>query len=398
MPAFGDPEFYQSENSESCDREEFAKRQQQRKGHETGKRDEDDKAKDDNGKSAHKFTLTRFRDITLGTEPAYLVRGLIPREGLVVIWGPPKCGKTFWAYDLLMHVALDWTYRDRRVESGTVVYVACEGERGLAARSEAFRQTKLSDEDPPFYLLTTRLDLAAQVDQLMFDIAAQIPAKSCAAIVIDTLNRSIRGSESKDEDMSGYIAAADALRERFKCAVVIIHHCGVNDTRPRGHTSLTGAVDTQIAVKRDNTGQIIATLEWMKDGPEGDAIVSRLKVVEIGANDAGEIITSCIIEPSDTKPAAEKTSISFAQKRALSLLTEAINTAGTVPPACDHIPPRTPCVSVELWRNYCYAGAISNSEEPDAKRKAFKRASEGLLGSGVIGVWNDQVWINPSRN
>ena len=38
---------------------------------------------DGNGKSTHKFTLTRFRDIKLGTEPAYLVQGLIPREGLM---------------------------------------------------------------------------------------------------------------------------------------------------------------------------------------------------------------------------------------------------------------------------------------------------------------------------
>jgi hypothetical protein len=359
-------------------------------------RDEDDKVTDGNGKSSHKFTLIRFRDIKLGTDPAYLVQGLIPREGLVVIWGSPKCGKTFWAYDLLMHVALNWTYRDRRVEAGTVIYVACEGERGLAARSEAFRRAKLNDEaDPPFYLLTTRLDLAAEVDQLAFDIAAQIPPEPCAAIVIDTLNRSIRGSESKDEDMSAYIAAADAMRERFKCAVIIIHHCGVNDSRPRGHTSLTGAVDTQIAVKRDTAGQIIATLEWMKDGPEGDAIVSRLRVIELGENDTGETISSCIIEPSDTEPSAAKTTLSPAQKQALDLLTEAINKAGEPPPTSDHIPRAVRCVNIALWREYCDRGSIANSDKPDSKLKAFKRSADGLMAARKVGKWGDQVWVVP---
>ena len=41
----------------------------------------------------------------------------------------------------------------------------------------------------------------------------------CAAIVLDTLNRSLGGSESDDRDMSAYVAAADVLRDKFKCAV-----------------------------------------------------------------------------------------------------------------------------------------------------------------------------------
>ena len=32
-----------------------------------------------------------FKDILLGTSAVYLVKDLIPREGLVVVWGPPKC-------------------------------------------------------------------------------------------------------------------------------------------------------------------------------------------------------------------------------------------------------------------------------------------------------------------
>jgi len=96
------------------------------------------------------------------------------------------------------------------------------------------------------------------------------------AVVLDTLNRSLRGSESSDEDMSAYVNAADALREAFQCAVVIVHHCGIDGTRPRGHTSLTGAVEAQLAVKRDTANQVIVSVEHMKDGPEGDVIAFRL--------------------------------------------------------------------------------------------------------------------------
>jgi len=209
----------------------------------------------DDGSDNPNFKLVRFRKIKLDRHPPYLVRGLIPRKGLIVVYGPPKCGKTFIVFDLCMHIALGWEYRDRCTQPGNVVYIACEGERGLAARKEAFQQQKLGEEaDPPFYLITSKLNLPVQHAELILDISGQLPpGESCVAIVLDTLNRSIGGSENKDEDMTAYITAADALRERFRCAVIIIHHTGINQTRPRGHTSLTGAADAQIAVRREDS-------------------------------------------------------------------------------------------------------------------------------------------------
>jgi hypothetical protein len=74
-------------------------------------------------------------------------------------------------------------------------------------------------------------------------------------------------SAISDSIMAAYIKAADAIREAFDCALVIIHHCGVDGTRPRGHTSLTGAADAQIAVSRDEaTDHVVSKVDWMKDG------------------------------------------------------------------------------------------------------------------------------------
>ena len=58
-----------------------------------------------------RLALVPFDQIRLDTAPAYLVKGLVPREGLTVVWGPPKCGKSFWTFDLTMHVALGRPYR-----------------------------------------------------------------------------------------------------------------------------------------------------------------------------------------------------------------------------------------------------------------------------------------------
>jgi hypothetical protein len=256
--------------------------------------------------SGPRFQLRRFDDLKIGTEPNYLVKGIIPRRGIAVVWGPPKCGKSFWTFDLVMHVALDWPYRERRVQQGPVVYCAFEGASGYSARAEAFRQRHLAQDHQPIelYLLTEQIDLAADHRLIIAAIQGQIAeGRKPACVVLDTLNRSLAGSESSDKDMPLYLRAADAICEAFDCVVIIVHHCGIDGTRPRGHTSLTGAADAQLAVKRDAANNIIVTVEWMKDGPEGETIASRLEAVEIGTDIDGDPITSCVIVPTEATAA-----------------------------------------------------------------------------------------------
>jgi len=243
--------------------------------------------------------LVPFAEIKLGTQRRYLVAGLIPRVGITVVWGPPKCGKSFWSFDLAMHVTLGWPYRDRRVHQGPVVYCCFEGQTGMQARVEAYRQRFLAEEPDTikFYLEPVTLDLVRDHQALIAAIKATLGNTKPVMVVLDTLNRSLRGSESSDEDMSAYIKAADAIREAFECAVVIVHHCGINGTRPRGHTSLTGACDAQLSVARDAADNVIVTVEEMKDGPNGDVIASRLEQAQVGADEDGEIITSCVVMP-----------------------------------------------------------------------------------------------------
>ena len=247
--------------------------------------------------SKARFHLTRFRDITITEGVAYLVKDLLPTLGLVVVWGPPKCGKSFWMFDLSMHIALGREYRGRRVQQGPVVYLALEGGKGFTHRVEAFRR-RHSVTDAPFYLITDRTDLVNDHKQLIDEIKGQSSERP-ALVVIDTLNRSLAGSENSDKDMAAYIRAADAIREAFECTVAIIHHCGVAGDRPRGHTSLTGAADAQLAVKRDDEGVIRVKVEWLKDGQEGAEIVSLLEQVELGTDSYGDPIVSCVVVADD---------------------------------------------------------------------------------------------------
>jgi hypothetical protein len=187
-------------------------------------------------------------------------------------------------------------------------------------------------------------------------IRAQFPGVKPGVVVLDTLNRSLGGSENDPADMGQYVRAADMIREAFNCVVIVIHHCGIEGARPRGHTSLTGAADAQIAVKRDAADNIVATVEFMKDGPQGDEIVSRLEQVMVGTDDDGDAITSCIIRPADASSSKAKTKVTGPVSIALRILQDSIVEEGEVPHSNTHIPPNTRTIAEKTWRANCYAG------------------------------------------
>lgn len=343
-----------------------------------------------------RFQLIPFEMIAPRSLASYLVKGIVPREGLIIVWGPPKCGKSFWCFDISMHVALGIEYRGRRVRQGGVVYIAAEGASGQGARIEAWRKARMTEniDHVPFHLLPDRLDLIADGALLVSDIRAQVGTKTPALVVIDTLNRTFAGSESSDEDMTAYIRAADAIKDAFGCAIMVVHHCGIESTRPRGHTSLTGAADAQIAVKRDPAGLVVSVVEWLKDGQEGAQTTSRLEVVEVGIDEDGEPVTSCVITASDEAPVAKgKRSPKLAPsiQVALDAVRAAIADAGTEPPTSNHVPTSVKVVPIELWRKYAYQRGIA--ESPEARQKAFKRAVDTLSAKGLVGTFDGSVWV-----
>lgn len=340
-----------------------------------------------------RFELVPFDQIELTTTGNYVVKGLIPAEGLTVAWGPPKCGKSFWSFDLGCHVALGWNYRGRRVAQGPVVYVALEGGAGFGARAEAFRQGKMAEDHEPFhfYLITDRLDLIGEHETLIARIRDQLGDKYPRVVFIDTLNRSLAGSESSDEDMSAYIRAADAIREELCCAVVIVHHCGIDTTRPRGHTSLAGAVDAQIAVKRDPKSMTFsATVEFMKDGSEGDVIGNELEVIEIGTDDDGDEMKSCVVREAEaTAPTQGR--LNPKQRRAIEALHTVTIDHGRPSPGGRHYPPNVRVVDIDLWKEHLFSCGVLNADASNPRRD-FIRLKGQLADKGEIAEWEGDIW------
>jgi hypothetical protein len=295
----------------------------------------------------------------------------------------------------MLHVALGWPYRERKVAQGAVVYCAFEGQDGYGKRAEAFRQRRLAENsDPvPFYLIATRMGFVKDHGELIGAIRSQLGAVKPVAIVLDTLNRSLDGSESDDKDMGAYVRAGDAVREAFGCVVIIVHHCGVEGTRPRGHTSLTGAVDAQLAVRRDTLGNVVTTVEWMKDGPEGETIVSRLEPIEVGTDQDGDPVTSCVVEPVDgaAARAVPNRKLSDRQRMALEVLADCANERGSPPPEPFGLPAGLVAIKVGEWRDQLYSRGVLE-REAKSPREDFRRLKNALQARKLIGERDGLLW------
>jgi hypothetical protein len=225
-----------------------------------------------------------------------------------------------------MHVALGWEYRGRRVQQGAIVYCLFEGQQNFAARKEAFRQRHLANygQEIPFYLVPVKLQLVQDHVKLVGAIKQHAGNIKPRAVILDTLNRSFSGDENSTQSMTEYVAACDAIREAFNCATIVVHHSGVEGGRSRGSSALLGAADAQIGVKKNDQKNVEAVVEYMKDGSDGHTIVSRLEVVEVGVDEYGDPITSCVIVPvEETQDAKPSVRLNKNEKTMLSVLREA---------------------------------------------------------------------------
>ncbi len=80
-------------------------------------------------------------------------------------------------------------------------------------------------------------------------------------------------------------------------------------------------------------------------------------------------------------------------KVALDLLHKAIDEAGEIPPASNHIPGTKRVVPLTLWRGYCKSGGLAAGDNEEAFKKAWQRSRDRLQNGGFISIWDNKVWI-----
>ncbi len=245
-----------------------------------------------------RFKLLTASDLAALPPLSWLLRGVLPREGVGAIFGPSGSGKSFLALDMLGAIAEGRTWFDCRTKAAPVVYVALEGEAGLKQRLDAYAERNGTPGRMRFLL--TGLDIREGADRA--ELVASIKAAGWAGgvLCLDTLNRAAAGMDENDSrDMGEVIDALKELQRELGGLVLAVHHSGKDSAKGlRGHSSLLAALDVVVEVSRQEEHR-----EWKlhkaKDGEDGTAHPFRLDVVELGTDADGEPITSCVVEAEE---------------------------------------------------------------------------------------------------
>lgn len=342
--------------------------------------------------------LVWARDAGPMLDAPYVVKGIIGPGELIVVYGAPKSGKTFFATDLCLRVAMALAWFNHRVNAGLVLYIASEMGKRAERRVWAWLEHHfgdVADRDLPFAIVPKVVNLLDElhVERLVATLESLIATRGKPVlIVVDTLARSMAGGdENSAQDMGRAIAVADRLRDRFNAATLLVHHAGKDATKGgRGSSALLGAADAYILVESDQAGGHVATVEWSRDGEAGMRYGFRLLPVELGTDSEGDMATTCVLLPS--AEAAVRPTKPVRRDVALDALREAISEYGEPMVGTSTIPPGVRAVTLDRWKaRWILRTGYDPGRTADANYCHDKAA---LLKSSTIGISNPFVWIN----
>jgi RecA-family ATPase len=182
----------------------------------------------------------------------WLVTGLLPRNGVCILFGLPGTYKSFLAIDLALSIGFGRGWQGRKVRKGGVAYIAGEGFAGLGTRSKAWKAFHRMQGKSGVKWYGDSIDLTepASVNELYEALDEDFIENPLELIIIDTFSRNSGGAEeNSNTDVKKFMHTADLLQKKYGCTILIIHHCGKNpDKGPRGASAFTGDTETIISV------------------------------------------------------------------------------------------------------------------------------------------------------
>ena len=346
----------------------------------------------------------------------WLIEDIIPKKAFVALYAPPASYKSFIALDMAEAIATgrDWMGKTVK-QSGVVLYIAGEGHGGLGARIKACKIKNDSPDGAPLYVIRAQINLRSSQEDFDNLISAindllETVGEKLQMIVLDTLMRMSGGgfNENSSEDMGGFITQAGKLQALYECALLVIHHSGKDVTKGlRGHSSLLGAVDTELEINRldsvINTGDPTVkgsgtiTVTKQKDGSDDIAIGFDVVAIDVSTSALGfESVTSLAVQANteivqNTKKNAKNNQGSGGNQRLeMDSLMKVIKAKASY----REVDGTTRYgVSLSAWRDEFWSMKGCTEDDKAAFQKAWTRARERLVDAKKVVIGSGFVWL-----
>ena len=349
----------------------------------------------------------------------WLIESIIPKRAFVALYAPPASYKSFISLDLAEAIATGRDWMGYKIpKKGAVLYICGEGHGGMGARVKACKIQNKSPDGANLYIIRAQLNLRSSPEdfaELINAINALIAEidEPLEIIILDTLMRMSGGgfNENSSEDMGAFITQAGKLQEIYECALMVIHHSGKDVTKGlRGHSSLLGAVDTELEIQRQDSvinsgdsaviGNAILTVSKQKDGADSIQIGIEVISVEIGMSDLGfESITSLAIRQNqdivsnNSKGSKNNSGSGGNQRIEMDSLMKVIKAKASYREVDGT---SRYGVSLDDWRDEFWSMKGCTEEDKQAFKKAWLRARERLVATNKIVIGSNWVWLKTS--
>ncbi len=356
------------------------------------------------------FEFLKIGDRDPLNAPLWIVPGAIAERSITFLTGRWGSRKSFVALDWCCRIAAGMPVAGKRVIQGPTIYLAGEGRDGLAARVAAWSAFHDVDGQDLKFRYCERVPDLRNVDQVAALVAAvDVAAKDIgppSLVVFDTLSKALGGgSDTESKDVGPVLRHLEHLRDRFSCALLVLHHPSKADgSQARGLGMLEADTDGSLVNEWDASTLVgTVTPSKLKDGPTDGSIRYRCEVVEIGRhNITGEAVTSLAVEYIEGG-AAIATARPKTWPRSLRLFSEALHEALAVHGADRSLlnGPTVRAVSVDILRPFFFDRYATGTDDPtkaaEARRKALQRVVQSAVAQGIVISETDQkgewLWL-----
>ena len=335
----------------------------------------------------------------------WLIKNVLEVGGLAMLVGESGVGKSFVVIDIAVSVALGEPWLDLPTAQGPVFVISGEGYSGFRNRLKAIskhRERSLRGE--PIFFSNAAISLndpASVLTARKTIVSLKEKHGEPALIIIDTLHRNAGGAdENSAKDISAVLKEIDTKLRVFakSCAVLIVHHSGHGEkSRARGSSSLYGAMDTELMLKREGEDVVTLSITKQKNHEPMRDITLRFQTVDLGEiGEDDQPIKSRVVVKGDAVGGRSLGKRLSGAKLIGRRQLEDLLIVGEEPPDALRREMGLLCPKVVVkkrdWQRTCIRAGIS-PKSSEAARKAFNRMFNDLNAAEIIKVWKDYVWL-----
>jgi hypothetical protein len=189
------------------------------------------------------------------------------------------------------------------------------------------------------------------------------------------------------------------IQEFLACALMVLHHSGKDLAKGlRGHSSLLGAVDTQLEILRfEDQAKGIISLTKQKDGQDGIRHGFEMVEIEISSSSLGfDPVVSLAVQASDeavnqaSKRGKSNSGAGKNQRLEMSCLENIVKSKGTI----KFIDGQQRMVAnLEDWRLELRSRMGVDETSESKFKTAWSRAKKRLVESKEGGIKEKLVWL-----